>query len=154
YMKLLTGEESVIVQPAQIRTVDDQFFKFVGVGSWDKEKPQIVQVARNGQMLLDLEDQIGAEFFMQQINEHLGKTILYASLVNTNGESIVATSNDPLTAAGFPKEKIASVDQPFSGAFHKKKTMNYIKPLSNGNFLAISVSNEILPRILKATVIS
>lgn len=156
YMKLLTGEEDVIVQPAQIRTVDDLFYKFAGVGSWDPESPQIIQVARNGQMLLDLEQSIGAEFFIEQIREQLGNTILYAALVDSQGQTIISTSDEKAEAAGFTQAQFAAgqTNEAVPSAYDKTQTMNYSKALSDGTFLAVAVSNDVLSGIKSATVLA
>lgn len=110
-MSLLEGDTTQIVQPAQIRDVDGEFFKFVGVSSWDPATPQIIQIARNGEKLLTLEQQIGSEYYMKQLQKQLGDTVLYAAIVNADGKKITATSNHSLTDAGFD---VAAIKQEIS----------------------------------------
>lgn len=153
YMKLLTGEEKEIVQKAQIRDVDGEFYKFVGVGGWNEELPQIIQVARHGQKLLDLEAQIGAENYMNQLHNSLDKTVLFAAVVNNEGEIIASTTETELQEAGFKLADFSlSETASYSSKFNGKRVMNYIQPLSNGSYIAISISNEVLTSILFGTI--
>lgn len=155
YMKLITGEEKEIVQSAQIRDIDGLFYKFVGVGGWNPASPKIVQVGRNGQALLDLEAQIGKEFYMDELNKHLSDTVLYAAVVDKDGEVLAATSDVALeendfTSAMFNTTETLNEKTRFDGLL----AMNYVTPLSNGTYLAITVSNSVLSSILIATIIA
>ncbi|TKI50368.1 methyl-accepting chemotaxis protein [Lysinibacillus tabacifolii] len=155
YMQLLDGRATQIVQKAQIRDVDSEFFKFVGVNSWNPATPQIIQVARHGQQLLDLEASIGSEYYINELNKYLSKTVLFAAVVNEQGEPIVATTDKNLTKIGFTKEQFTSAkNTEFSGRYDGKRVTQYVKPLSNGTSLAIIVSNEVLSNILLGTIIA
>ncbi|SOC05400.1 methyl-accepting chemotaxis protein [Ureibacillus xyleni] len=155
YMKLISGEAKTVVQPAQTRDIDGLFYKFVGVGSWNPENPQIIQVGRNGQKLVDLEEQIGKQYYMNQLNSYLNETVLYAAVVDAKGNAIAATSEQSLEAVGFDTSQFAAARlSKFSGQYENHKVMNYIQPLSNGTFLAISISNEVLSSILISTVVA
>lgn len=155
YMQLLDGRATQIVQKAQIRDVDSEFFKFVGVNSWNPATPQIIQVARHGQQLLDLEASIGSEYYINELNKYLSKTVLFAAVVNEQGEPIVATTDKNLTKIGFTKEQFTSAkNTEFSGRYDGKRVTQYVKPLSNGTSLAIIVSNEVLSNILMGTIIA
>ena len=46
FWPLLEGKESIVIQKARVREVDDQIFKYVGVAGVDK--PRIVQVGVSG----------------------------------------------------------------------------------------------------------
>lgn len=59
FWALIKGEKSSVVQLARKREVDDQVFKYVGVGGVDK--PRIVQVGYQAQFLDELNQQIGLE---------------------------------------------------------------------------------------------
>lgn len=155
YMKLISGEESVITQSAQIRDVDGLFYKFVGVPSWDPANPKIIQVGRNGQMLLDLEAQIGQAFYMNELKEHLSDTVLYAAVVDENGDVLAATDDTTLeenqyNAALFKGNELLSERVRYDGL----KATNYVVQLSNGHYLAVTVSNAILSAILAGTIVS
>lgn len=155
YMKLITGEETQVVQSAQIRDVDGLFYKFVGVGSWNSASPKIVQVGRNGQALLDLEAQIGKEFYMGELSKHLNETVLYAAVVDENGEVLAAMNDSTLdendfTSAMFNTTETLNEKTRFEGI----RAMNYVTPLSNGTYLAITISNSVLSTILIATIIA
>lgn len=155
YMQLLDGRATQIVQKAQIRDVDSEFFKFVGVNSWNPATPQIIQVARHGQQLLDLEASIGSEYYINELNKYLSKTVLFAAVVNEQGEPIVATTDKNLTKIGFTKEQFTSAkNTEFSGRYDGKRVTQYVKPLSNGTSLAIIVSNDVLSNILLGTIIA
>jgi len=155
YMQLLDGRAKEIVQKAQIRDVDNEFYKFVGVSSWNPTKPQIVQVARHGQQLLDLEASIGSESYINQLNNYLSSTVLYAAIVNNKGETLAATADKNLENIGFlPAQFSTQEASEFSGRFDGTRVMQYVKPLSNGTYLAIVVSNVVLSQILIGTIVA
>lgn len=155
YMQLLEENELTISQPAQIRDVDGEFYKFVGVGAWNPANPKIIQVARNGQMLVDLEAQIGKEFYMNELNAHLDDTVLYAAVVDPGGRVLAETDIDGLQAAGFVTKQFAGdvrLNEPSN--VEGERAMNYVVPLSNGNYLAVTISNQVLTTILVATIVA
>lgn len=155
YMQLLEGNTKEIVQKAQIRDVDGEFYKFVGVSSWDPATPQIVQVARHGQQLLDLESSIGSPYYINELKENLSSKVLFAAVVNKDGEAIVATSDDKLEDIGFTKDQFSAKDTTdFSGKYDGTRVTQYVKPLSNGSYLAVVVSNNVLSNILMGTIIA
>lgn len=154
YMSLLEGDTTQIVQPAQIRDVDGEFFKFVGVSSWDPATPQIIQIARNGEKLLTLEQQIGSEYYMKQLQKQLGDTVLYAAIVNADGKKITATSNHSLTDAGFD---VAAIKQEISskkGHYDGKRVSQFTKKLNNGHYLVLAIDASVLTNILVSTIIA
>lgn len=51
FWALLTGEESIVVQEARVREIDNRAFKYVGVAGVDK--PRIVQVGVSAEHLLE-----------------------------------------------------------------------------------------------------
>ncbi|QDP99100.1 methyl-accepting chemotaxis protein [Lysinibacillus fusiformis] len=154
YMQLLDGRATEIVQKAQNRDIDDKFFKFVGVSSWNPATPKIVQVARHGQQLLDLEASIGSEYYIKELNKYLSSTVLFAAVVNDAGNIMVATADKDLADIGFTKEKFSTNVPEFSGRYEGIRVTQYVKPLSNGTYLAIVVSNAILSNILIGTIIA
>lgn len=155
YMQLLDGNTKEIVQKAQIRDVDGEFYKFVGVSSWNPATPQIVQVARHGQQLLDLEASIGSEYYMNDLKDHLSSTVLFAAVVNDAGEAIVSTSEENLTEIGFTKDQFTTKGATdFSGRYEGTRVTQYVKPLSDGSYLAVVVSNNVLTTILIGTIVA
>ncbi|MFJ7952649.1 methyl-accepting chemotaxis protein [Lysinibacillus sp. NPDC096418] len=155
YMQLLEGSTKEIVQKAQIRDVDGEFYKFVGVSSWDPAAPQIVQVARHGQQLLDLEASIGSQYYINELKDNLSSNVLFAAVVNDAGEAIVSTSEDKLEDIGFTKDQFsAKTASNFSGKYDGTRVTQYIKPLSDGSYLAVVVSNNVLSNILMGTIIA
>lgn len=155
YMQLLGGDVKQVVQPATARDIDGAFYKFVGVGSWNAAKPKIVQVGRNGQKLLDLENQIGTSYYIEQLNKHLNQSVLFAAIVDSEGKAIAKTSDKEIAKLGYTANYFSNDKEAnFTGEFNGKKVINFIKPLSNGQYLAISISNAILTYISWATVIS
>lgn len=154
YMKLITGEATQITQAAQVRDIDDLFYKFVGVNSWNPLSPRIVQVGRNGQALLDLEAKIGKVFYMNALNSHLSDTVLYAAVVDANREVLAATDETALTDRNFADEMFASSLVSEKTRYDGTNAMNYVTPLADGTFLAITISNSVLSTILWATIIA
>ncbi|WP_042473558.1 methyl-accepting chemotaxis protein [Bacillus ndiopicus] len=156
YMQLLDGRAQQIVQKAQIRDVDDEFYKFVGVGSWDPAQPQIVQVARHGQQLLDLETSIGSEYYINKLKENLSATVLYAAMVSESGEVLAATSEQSLEDLGFSSEHFTEQEalEQWTGKYEGQRVTHYVKKLSNGSYLTVAVSNAILTNIQISTVIA
>ncbi|RMG77564.1 MAG: HAMP domain-containing protein [Chloroflexi bacterium] len=68
FWQLLSGAVDQVIQEAQVREVDDQTFKYVGVAGIDK--PRIVQVGYNIGVLDILIDQVGLPNLVQRlINE-------------------------------------------------------------------------------------
>ncbi len=65
FWPLLTGERAVVVQDAQRRELDGQFFKYVGVGGVDK--PRIVQVGYNYATLDELRQSVGVSRLVDQL---------------------------------------------------------------------------------------
>ncbi len=152
YMQLLKNPTDAITQLAQIRDVDGKFYKFVGTGSWNAANPKIIQVARNGQRLLDLEEQIGKDFYMNELNTYLSDTVLYASVMTKDGEILAQTEE---TQVNFDKANFNGTDMVQQATrFNGEKAMNYLVPLSDGNVLAITISNKVLTAILIATIIA
>ncbi|MBT3338869.1 MAG: HAMP domain-containing protein [Anaerolineae bacterium] len=62
---LLTGEKTVAIQDARIREVDNQIFKYVGVGGVDG--PRIVQVGYNATWLEALRQRVGVERLVENL---------------------------------------------------------------------------------------
>ena len=155
YMQLVNGGAEQITQPAQIRDVDGEFYKFVGVNSWDPANPKIIQVARNGQMLVELEEQIGKEFYMNALHQNLNETVLYAAVVDANGEVLAATSETALNEIGYKKEQFETTSMVSERTtYDGKRSMNYVVPLANDTYLAITISNSVLTVVTIATIIA
>lgn len=151
YMALLTADAATsIVQPAQVRVVDDAFYKFVGVGGWDPAQRQIVQVARNGQHLLDLENEIGTVYYVEQLKQHLSETVLYAAVTDAKGAIVAETATDTFSATGFTTKNLASSS--FKSDVHGQKSMNFSKELSNGQYLVVAVDAQVLTSIFLGTI--
>jgi len=62
---LISGKETSVVQTAQKREIDNQFFKYVGVGGVDK--PRIVQVGYNFTTLDELRQSVGVTRLVEQL---------------------------------------------------------------------------------------
>ncbi|MEE1132050.1 MAG: methyl-accepting chemotaxis protein [Caryophanon sp.] len=152
YMTLLANPNTAVTQPAQVRDIDGEFYKFVGTGSWNPASPKIIQVARNGQKLLDLEAQIGKEFYMEQLQQHLNETVLYAAVVSKAGDVLASTSDEERTYNA--DQLMVSETTSEKGKLNGERVMNYFMPLSDGNTLAITLSNDVLTMITKATIIA
>ncbi|MEG0449778.1 MAG: methyl-accepting chemotaxis protein [Lysinibacillus sp.] len=155
YMQLLDGSTKEIIQKAQIRDVDGEFYKFVGVSSWNPAKPQIVQVARHGQQLLDLEASIGSENYIKNLKENLSETVLYAALVDGEGKTVSSTIDKGVDEIGFANDQFSSKElTAVSNSYEGTRATQYVKPLSDGTYLAVVVSNVVLSNILIGTIIA
>lgn len=152
YMQLLDNKTTQVVQPAQIRDVDGKFFKFVGVSSWNPNEPQIIQIARNGEKLLTLEKQIGSENYIQELKKYLSESVLYAAVVDKNGQKITATSNESLEDAGFNKAGITKQLVSVKGDYNGQRVSQFTKKLENGNYLVLALDATVLTNILWSTL--
>lgn len=152
YMQLLDNKTTQVVQPAQIRDVDGKFFKFVGVSSWNPNEPQIIQIARNGEKLLTLERQIGSENYIQELKKYLSESVLYAAVVDKNGQKITATSNESLEDAGFNKAGITKQLVSVKGDYNGQRVSQFTKKLENGNYLVLALDATVLTNILWSTL--
>lgn len=65
FWALLTGEKSVVIQDAQTREVDDESFKYVGVGGVDG--PRIVQVGYNATWLGEMRERVGVQWLVKNL---------------------------------------------------------------------------------------
>ncbi|NLK00175.1 MAG: methyl-accepting chemotaxis protein [Clostridia bacterium] len=150
FMTLITGEEAVVTQPAQERTLDGKMYKFIGVGGW--AGPRIIQVAREGQMLTELDEQVGAKPLIGRLREELGQQVLFSAVISPEGEILVASDD---TFQELPSDLIGcfedSMDKKgtahLAGSFGGKKATYYTTFLTNGQGLMLALSNEILENI-------
>jgi len=65
FWELLTGEKQVVEQEARVREIDQQTFKYVGVGGIDQAR--IVQVGYNLSFLNELREQFGVTRLTQEL---------------------------------------------------------------------------------------
>ena len=80
FWSLLTGEQQVVVQPAQPHPVDARIFKYVAVAGVDQ--PRIVQVGADAELLSKLQRRVG---LIRMVNELIdGDTILAIRIVDRN----------------------------------------------------------------------
>ncbi|WP_036288949.1 adenylate/guanylate cyclase domain-containing protein [Methylocystis sp. ATCC 49242] len=86
FWDLLTGRKNVIVQEARKREIDNEKFKYVGVGGVDK--PRIVQVGYNAKYLGALTEQIGLP---RAIDNLLGTGEIDAIFVFNKDSDLIAS---------------------------------------------------------------
>ncbi|WP_139492238.1 methyl-accepting chemotaxis protein [Brevibacillus dissolubilis] len=157
FMDLIKGTRDVVTQPAQVRTVDNKVYKFVGVKGW--VTPRIVQVGRDGKRLTELEQQIGAQPLIDQIQKQLGQEVLLTAIVQPDGQ--VAASSDasmkelsaewkPMMEEAFTAKGVTHL----AGVFGDQRVTYYFSPLSNGQGLVVALSNQILANIQTITVVA
>lgn len=65
FWTLLSGDQGPVIQDAQVREVDNQIFKYVGVGGIDQ--PRIVQVGYNASVLDELREKVGVQRLVDQL---------------------------------------------------------------------------------------
>lgn len=157
FMDLISGKQKEMSQAAQVRNFDGQVFKYVGVPGWNE--PRIVQVGRKGQMLTELDNQIGAASLLTRIKSQLSDQIVLAALVNQDGKVIsaseksfsqVPSSLSTLMSQASGTTAIAEK----SDYYQNKKVMYYAASLSNGQKMIVAVSNEVLTRIFTFSIAS
>lgn len=157
FIDLLSGKRKEVSQPAMYRGVDGKFYKFVGVPGWSA--PAIVQVGRDGQRLLDLENEVGVKPLIEQMKGDLGQQVLLTTLVEQSGN--ISISSDPAYTT-VPPELLDTLNQSTQAqtiAIHKgtyKDTLvtYYVAPLSNGQGLVLAISNDLLTEIQTISIIA
>jgi hypothetical protein len=80
FWPLLTGDRSRVAQRAERREVDDQVFKYVGVGGVDR--PRIVQVGYNARFLGRLRQGVGLSRLVQELVA--GGNVVALSVIDPN----------------------------------------------------------------------
>lgn len=103
FWPLLTGERAVVVQDAQRRELDGQFFKYVGVGGVDK--PRIVQVGYNYATLDELRQSVGVSRLVEQLiaSGEIGAIRVVANNVSTRIFQTGSGVSDALTQQDMEK---------------------------------------------------
>ncbi|NGZ77372.1 methyl-accepting chemotaxis protein [Saccharibacillus alkalitolerans] len=155
FMKLITGGETSVSQPAQNRTVDGKLYKFVGVSGWSS--PRIIQVGRDGAKLTELEQKIGARTVLTDLKEQLGDDVKFAGVLDASGQLTFSTE-----AEGFkPDASFSALMQsglkngkPVLDSFDGQKAAYHFATLSNGETLVLILSDEVLDTILHITILT
>ena len=157
FMDILSGKTKEVSQEAMIRDVDGKLYKFVGVAGWNE--PAIVQVGRDGQMLLQLEEQVGVHPLIEQMSGQLGQEILLTMLVNESGD-IVASSDASYDVV--PQELLEKIDETkatqaissLKGKYNKERVTYYATSLSNGQAMVLAISSELLTNTETISIIA
>ena len=139
FMKLITGEESVVTQKAANRSIDGKFYKFVGVTGWNDAR--IVQVGRDGFMLKKLDQQVGVIPIIKNLKSHMSDEVKYAGVLTKNGETIASTNKEIK-----PGENLAD-GQHWKDSINGKSVQYFAKSLSNGQILVVALSNEVMKTV-------
>ncbi|MFB5284752.1 methyl-accepting chemotaxis protein [Peribacillus sp. Hz7] len=146
FMKLISGEESVVTQKATERSVDGKLYKFVGVTGWNDER--IVQVGRDGATLQELDQQIGITPMIASLKDELGDTVKYAAILSKSGEVIVST-NEKLSL-----DSNIETNKQWNGEVNNQRVMYFSKSLSNGQLLVVGLSNEVMDTVQLYTMLA
>ncbi|HEU4964790.1 MAG TPA: methyl-accepting chemotaxis protein [Bacilli bacterium] len=157
FMDLITGSRDVVTQPAENRSIDGKFYKFVGVTGWNT--PRIVQVGRDGQKLIDLENQAGTKPLLADIKSNLSDQVLLAAVVGADG-NVAETSDESLKS--LSSELTDHLKQALSAKkttwmpsnLNGTKVTYFFAPLSNGQGLVLGLSNEVLTNIQLVTALA
>ncbi|QGG48912.1 methyl-accepting chemotaxis protein [Heliorestis convoluta] len=156
FMDLITGLRDQVSQPAMIRDITPDLYKYVGVTGWSDER--IVQVGRNGLLLEALEEAIGVDFLLEQLQKDLTGEVLFAGLLDQDGTFLVATKGEASSFDLFDQGKATfyeGTDIAFlSGHYLGIKATFYQAPLQDGKTLVIAYSNDILTYIRNTTIIA
>ncbi|AZV44936.1 chemotaxis protein [Peribacillus asahii] len=146
FMKLISGEESVVTQKATERSVDGKLYKFVGVTGWNDER--IVQVGRDGATLQELDQQIGIPPMIASLKDELSDTVKYAAILSKSGEVIVST-NEKLSL-----DSNIETNKQWNGEVNNQRVMYFSKSLSNGQLLVVGLSNEVMDTVQLYTMLA
>ena len=139
FMKLTTGEESVVTQKAANRSLDGKFYKFIGVTGWDDSR--IVQVGRDGSMLKELDQQVGVTPLITKLKSHMSEEVKYAAVLSKDG-NIIASTNEKLSPGSNLKDKAI-----WKGDVNGESVQFFTKALSNGQMLVVALSNKVMQTV-------
>ncbi|USK69669.1 methyl-accepting chemotaxis protein [Peribacillus asahii] len=146
FMKLISGEESVVTQKATERSVDGKLYKFVGVTGWNDER--IVQVGRDGATLQELDQQIGITPMIASLKDELSDTVKYAAILSKSGEVIVSTNEK------LPLDSNIETNKQWNGEVNNERVMYFSKSLSNGQLLVVGLSNKVMDTVQLYTILA
>ncbi|BAU27039.1 methyl-accepting chemotaxis protein [Aneurinibacillus soli] len=157
FMDLISGKQKEMSQAAQVRNFDGQVFKYVGVPGWNE--PRIVQVGRKGQMLTELDNQIGASPLLARIKSQLSDQIVLAALINKDGKVVAASEKSfsqipPALSTLMNQASSTTTIKEKSDYYQNKKVTYYAASLSNGQKMVVAISNEVLTRIFTLSIAS
>lgn len=154
FMDLIGGKKLQVSQPAQKRTIDQKVFKYVGVTGWGS--PRIIQTGREGQALTDLDQKVGSKVLIESLKGNLGKDILYSAMVAADGRVLISSDENskelPEKLRGNLKNNNEITFQ--RDFFQDKQVTYYFSGLSNGSFLVVALSNEILVSIRNSALLT
>ena len=124
---LLTGEKSVVIQPAQTREVDDLSFKYVGVSGVDS--PRIVQVGYDASWLGELRERVG----VARLVDHLVNSgnIDAIRITSLKDETLIVQTNPEFDTIPLSALDVQSLSQVIEG--------NREKVYLEGDFLKVIV---------------
>lgn len=155
FMSLLDADAATAVtQSAQVRTLDHQIFKYVGVGGWNR--PGIVQVGREGSALTALENQVGIIPMVSDLYQNLPDNVLFTAILSKDG-SIEFTSdenyvNNEAFLAFTSAASERSGDPTLETTVRGERATLYYGELSNGQAFVVALSGNVLSQILSITV--
>src|SRR5690606_34303064 len=89
---------------------------------------------------------------IQELKKYLSESVLYAAVVDKNGQKITATSNDSLEDAGFNKAGITKQLVSVKGDYNGQRVSQFTKKLENGNYLVLALDATVLTNILWSTL--
>jgi len=154
FMSLLSQDASAaITQSAQQRTLDQQVFKYVGVGGW--ESPAIVQVGREGSALTELEQQVGIIPMLSDLQEKLQDNVLFAAVLGADGSIAYASDEEVVKHASIrayiSDPSRGTGDQALETSIRGERATLHHGVLSNGQGFVVGLSGNVLSQILSIT---
>jgi methyl-accepting chemotaxis protein len=157
FMDLISKKRDVVTQPAQVRSIDNKMFKFVGVTGW--KQPAIIQVGRDGKMLAELENQVGAKPLIAQMKSQLSDEVRLAAVMEKDGQAVVATDESFKTVPEELKASFAEAIQSKqtvtqSGTLDGTKVTYYFTTLSNGQGMMLALNADILTKLREIAMIA
>lgn len=154
FMSLLENDATTAVtQSAQERTLDQQVFKYVGVGGWND--PAIIQVGREGSALTELEHQVGIIPMVCDLQQSLPDNVLFTAILSDTGS--ISYSSDAEyanheTFNSFLSNAAGTDERTMETTIHGERATLHYGKLSNGQAFVVALSGNVLTQILSITV--
>lgn len=152
FWKLLTGEKSEVIQHIQKREIDNEKFKYVGVGGVDR--PRIVEVGYNARYFDRLAEQIGLQ---RVVDSLLGSGEIDAIFIFDTGSHLIVRPTPTSTelaeqVAEGELEPVRQVIQSgVASSVRSSKTLSVIAPINgeDGKLLGAALIRLPIDRIGK-----
>ncbi len=129
FYPLLEGKTKVVVQDAMKREIDDEYFKYVGVGGVDQ--PRIVQLGYKAEILDQLRKKVGLQRMLDDIVSM--DNVLTLRMLDANGKVLAASAKKGVTVGELNANERAHIQQGVATdepqSFMENGALNVVVPL-------------------------